>query len=147
MNIRLTSMTSVEKKGWKNMWRVTSLKAIGLYMEISIIAVPPPQPLTQVYWLSMQSGSASFQDISPGDHSTPIVSVPMSSQRPPRPPPSAGSAPRNTFSGFLANKGGNAPIPPSLQAKMTAVRLLISHSFPSLVHPKFSWLCLTLPTS
>ncbi|KAG1767033.1 STE/STE7 protein kinase [Suillus placidus] len=48
--------------------------------------------------------------------------VSVSSQRPaPRPPPPSGGAPRNTLSGLLANRGGNAPIPPSLQAKMTAM--------------------------
>lgn len=62
----------------------------------------------------------------------------------PRPPPQTfptqrqpnraqGGAPRNTLSGILSNRPGNAPIPPSLQAKMTAVRLSVSLSpFPDL---------------
>ncbi|KAH7888501.1 kinase-like protein [Phlebopus sp. FC_14] len=50
--------------------------------------------------------------------------VPLPSTRPaPRPPQPAGQGPvpRNTLSGLLSNRPGNAPIPPSLQAKMTAM--------------------------
>lgn len=70
----------------------------------------------------MQPDSASAQDdVSSYNAPRPAPAV-VSSQRPaPRPPPSAGGAPRSTLSGILANKGGNAPIPPSLQAKMTAM--------------------------
>ncbi|KAF8838801.1 kinase-like protein [Paxillus ammoniavirescens] len=48
----------------------------------------------------------------------------LSPQRPPPRPQLAGqggSIPRNTLSGLLSNKAGSAPIPPSLQAKMTAM--------------------------
>lgn len=70
----------------------------------------------------MQPDSASAQDDVSSYNAPRPAPVPVSSQRPaPRPPPSSGGAPRNTLSGLLANRGGNAPIPPSLQAKMTAM--------------------------
>ncbi|KAG1746215.1 kinase-like protein [Suillus lakei] len=69
----------------------------------------------------MQPDSASTQDDVSSLPSRPPP-APISLPRPaPRPPPSSGGAPRNTLSGLLANRGGNAPIPPSLQAKMTAM--------------------------
>ncbi|KAG1723609.1 kinase-like protein [Suillus paluster] len=69
----------------------------------------------------MQSDSASTQDeFSSLPSRPPPTSIP--SQRPaPRPPPPSGGAPRNTLSNLLANRGGNAPIPPALQARMTAM--------------------------
>ncbi|KAG1855698.1 hypothetical protein DFJ58DRAFT_348632 [Suillus subalutaceus] len=71
----------------------------------------------------MQPDSASVQDNVSSYNPPRPVPDPVSSQRPaPRPPPpSNGGAPRNTLSGLFANRGGNAPIPPSLQAKMTAM--------------------------
>lgn len=71
----------------------------------------------------MQPDSASVQDDVSSYNAPRPAPVPVSSQRPaPRPlPTSGGGAPRNILSGLLANKGGNAPIPPSLQAKMTAM--------------------------
>ncbi|KAG8213615.1 kinase-like protein [Butyriboletus roseoflavus] len=49
--------------------------------------------------------------------------LPLTSQRQPNrlQPNQAATAPRNTLSGLLSNRAGNAPIPPSLQAKMMAM--------------------------
>jgi len=78
----------------------------------------------------MQPDSASVQDNVSSYNPPRPASVPVSLQRPaPRPPPSGGGTPRNTFSGLLANRGGNAPIPPSLQAKMTA--MMVNRGLPA----------------
>lgn len=104
-------------------------------MEISIIAVPS----TSSKRVLMQHSAHDHPDSlnPPQDFQHPSQQrpppFPLSSQRQPnRPQPSTqlGAAPRNTLSGILSNRPGNAPIPPSLQAKMMAVRPSLLLLFP-----------------
>lgn len=52
----------------------------------------------------------------------PLPLAPQRQQNRPQPHGQPGAPPRNTLSSLLTGKAGNAPIPPSLQAKMMAVR-------------------------
>lgn len=76
--------------------------------------------------IQQDAPSSSLLSTSPSQRPCP---TPLASQRPVSRSPQSHGVPRNTLSGMLANRPGNAPIPPSLQAKMTAVSASSSPQF------------------